>query len=349
MKNGKKIVVCAAQVPFVFGGAELMVDNLIAALDERGFEVEKAALPFKWYPYDTLRDNMLAWRLLDLDESNGTKIDLVIGTKFPSYGVRHDNKVVWLMHQYRQAYDLLHTQYSDLGASEPGLALRAEIMEYDRVALCESRARYAISQNVANRLKKFNDIDAQTLYQPPNNAHRFFGGDYGDYILSVGRLDALKRLPLLISALPHCSKNIRAVIAGRGPEMEPLVRLAKDLGVSDRVEFLGFVRDEDLFPLYANAFSVYFAPQDEDYGFITLEAFLSQRPVVTCDDAGGVLEFVSDGVNGFVARPEPESIGAAIERLWQDKGLCRRFGEGGRERVKDISWDNVVSALTQTL
>ena len=137
-------------------------------------------------------------------------------------------------------------------------------------------------------------MDALTLYHPPNNAEKFYSSCYGDYILSVGRLDPLKRIDLLIGALRHCSRGICATIAGRGPEMETLQKLAKALGVQDRVKFLGYVDDADLFELYANAFAVYFAPMDEDYGYITLEAFFAQKPVVTCQDAGGVLEFVSD-------------------------------------------------------
>ena len=55
----------------------------------------------------------LAWRLLDLSEVDGQRIDLVIATRFPSYLVKHPNKVVWLVHQLRQAYDLHGTRYSD--------------------------------------------------------------------------------------------------------------------------------------------------------------------------------------------------------------------------------------------
>ncbi len=348
-RNGKRICVCAAQVPFVKGGAEIMVDNLCTALEQHGFDVEKVALPYKWYPYDALRDNMLAWRMLDLFDANGTKIDLVIGTKFPSYGIRHPNKVVWLIHQYRQAYDLLETDYSDLGRNEKGIKLKKQVMDFDRITLGEACGRFAISDNVANRLKRYNGLDAKTLYHPPNNADRLYSSGYGGYILSVGRIDPLKRLDLLIHALRFCPKNIEAYIAGRGPETEKLEKLARALGVLDRVRFLGFVDDEELLKLYANAFAVYYAPLDEDYGYVTLEAYFAQKPVITCNDAGGVLEFVRNGFNGCVVETEPEQIGDAMGRLWQDKALCEKYGRNGRDMVSGINWDGVISALTRTL
>lgn len=348
-KNGKKICVLAAQVPFVRGGAEIMVDNLIGALRHRGFDVEKVALPYKWYPYDTLKDNMLAWRMLDLSETNGMDIDLVIGTKFPSYGARHTNKVVWLIHQYRQAYDLLETDYSDLGSNERGIALKKQVMDFDEITLGEASGLYAISNNVRDRLKRYNALQAETLYHPPNNADALHCTGYGDYILSVGRMDPLKRLDLLIHALRYCPKGIKAYIAGRGPQTQMLLKLAKTLGVMDRVRFLGYVDDDALRALYADAFAVYYAPLDEDYGYVALEAFYAQKPVVTCYDAGGVLEFVTDGVNGCVTQTEPEAIGAAIAKLWSDKALCQTYGRSGKNRVSAISWDNVVSTLTQTI
>lgn len=344
----KKIVVTAAQIPFVRGGAELLVEQLVKNLISRGYDTEIVTLPFKWYPENSLYDTLMAWRMLDLSESNGQKIDLVIGTKFPSYGVRHDNKVVWVIHQFRQAYDLYNTP-NGLASQQNGERIRENIKKYDRMALDEAKKLCSISKNVSGRLKQFNGIDSEPLYHPPALAGRYKSDEYGDYIVSVGRLDKLKRNELLIEALSHCDKSIKAKIAGKGPEMESLKKLAARLGVSDRVEFLGFVPDEDLIELYANAFAVFFAPVDEDYGYITLEAFLSNKPVVTCSDSGGVLEFVADSESGFVCSVSPEELGDRINKLYNDKKMCRKMGQLGYNVVKDISWDNVIDKLTQTL
>ncbi len=344
----KKILVLHANVPFETGGAELHVRALTAQLKSRGFEAELLQIPYKWYPKHTLYDNMLLWRMTDLSAASSEKVDLVIGTKFPSYGAVHPNKVVWLIHQYRQAYDLYDTP-SGLSRDPDGEEIRRTVMRYDQAALKEAKLLYANSKNVAGRLKEYNNISSEPLYHPPALAGRYQSGDFGDYILSVGRLDPLKRNSLLLQALSHCGKNVRAKIAGRGAEMEPLQKLAKKLGLEDRVDFLGFVPDEDLIRLYAGAFAVFFAPVDEDYGYITLEAFLSGKPVVTCVDSGGVLEFVQDGKSGYVCEVQPEMVAQAVQALFDDKEKGKQFGQAGFSVVKDISWDHVIDRLTATL
>lgn len=346
--NKKKICVLHAQVPFIRGGAEIMVENLTNELIKRNFDAELIQIPFKWYPENTLYDNMMLWRMLDLEEANGQKIDLVVATKFPSYGVKHPNKVVWLMHQYRQVYDLYSTG-TGLEQTPRGAFVKSNVTNFDTKVINEAQSVYSISQNVSNRLKHYNGIDSQPLYQPPALTGRYYSDTYGSYVVSVGRLDLLKRNNLLIQSLAYCNKSIDIKIAGKGPEMENLMQLAEKLGVSDRVEFLGFISDEDLLSLYANAFAVFFAPVDEDYGFITLEAFLSKKPVITCEDSGGVLEFVSHNENGLICSHNPKDIAEKINRLYENKENSKRLGLNGYDRVKNITWDNVIDKLTRTL
>src|SRR4029078_515854 len=114
-----RIVICATQVPFAYGGAEMLGDSLRDELRARDFEVDVAAIPFTWPTRVELLKGSLAWRLVNLEEAGGKRIDRVIATRFPSYLVKHPNKVVWLIHQLRQAYDLLGTPYSDFA---PGAA-----------------------------------------------------------------------------------------------------------------------------------------------------------------------------------------------------------------------------------
>ncbi len=343
----KKILICNAQIPFVRGGAEIMIENLSRQLKMREYQVDVVQLPFRWYPPEKVIDSALAWRMIDVEECNGFKVDLLIATKFPSYVVEHSNKVTWLMHQHRRAYDLYGTEYTDLHGKE-GEKIRKMIVDMDNKTIPESKKIYSISQTVADRLDKYNGLQAECLYQPPKDAEKFYCGEYEDYILSVGRLDELKRLDLLIKALKYCDKKIKAYIAGTGKERENLERLAVEEGVADRVKFLGFVPDEEVFSLYANAFSVFFAPKDEDYGFITLEAFLAHKPVITCSDSGGVLEFVQNDVSGYICT-SPETIGAAIQKTWSDKGRCKVMGDAGYEVVRPVTWDNVIEKLTCTL
>lgn len=346
----KRICVLSAQVPFMKGGAELMVDALTKQLRIRGYDAELIQLPFKWYPCNDLLDSTMIWKLLDLSEANGEKIDLVIATKFPTYLIEHKNKVLWLMHQHRVAYDLYdNKQYAGLRYMENGEHTKHILEDIDTKSINSFNSRYTISKNVADRLKKYNGIDSTPLYHPPALVGRYYCNQYEDYIISVGRLDAIKRNDMLIRSLPLLDKNIKVYIAGKGTELEKLQQLASELKVEDRVNFLGFVNDEDLLKLYANAFAVYFAPIDEDYGYITLEAFLSKKPVITCNDSGGVLEFVRNEENGYICETNIESIAENINQLYYKKELCKEFGNSGYEKVKAYSWDTVIEQLTKTL
>lgn len=346
----KKIAVLHSQVPFARGGAEIMVENLTRELRQRGYQAEIVALPFKWYPINCLLDSYLLWRTLDLTESNGQKIDLVIATKVPSFMAPHPNKVTWLMHQYRAAYDLRdNVPAGGLYTLPGGRDVQARIRTMDNLGVGESKLAYSISGNVSQRLKMFNGLDATPLYHPPALAGRYETGEFGDYILSVGRLEQNKRVDLLIRALPYCDSHIQVKIAGRGPQMEEFKALAEELGVADRVSMLGFVPDEDVIKLYAGALGVCYPPLDEDYGYVTLEAFLSGKPVLTCRDSGGVLEFARDGENSYVADFDPQQMGACFDKLYRDKRRAKEMGQAGYELVKDISWDDVIDKLTQTI
>jgi len=340
------ILICSAQIPFIRGGAEMLSEGLNEALNRAGHRAEIVSLPFQWQPHSELFKSALAWRLLDLKTANGVKVDRIIATKFPSYAAQHPHKVVWLVHQYRQAYDWYGTPLSEFTASPQDQKTRQQLTELDQRTLGEAQARFAISRNVASRLKRFNALDATPLYPPPRLTGKFYTGDYGDYVLYVGRLDRAKRIDLLVRALAKTNRG-RVIIAGTGPEEQNLRALAQTLGVGSRVEFPGFVEDARVLELYANARAVFYTPVDEDYGFVAVEALMAARPVITTDDAGGVLEFIANGNNGWVTRPDPNEIAAALSRAFEDAAACRVLGERGREQVRGITWDRVVERLTQ--
>jgi glycosyltransferase involved in cell wall biosynthesis len=345
----KRICICANRVPFAYGGAEMLVESLRDQLATRGHEVEVVALPFSWSSRVQLLKSALAWRLIDLTAAGGRKIDLVIATRFPSYAVKHPHKVVWLVHQMRQVYDLLGTPYSDFAASEPRDARVIEMVRaMDRRTLAEARAIYTISGNVAERLKRYNDLPAQVLYPPPRLDGLYHPGPPGDYVFAAGRLDRLKRFDLLIRALPYTESAIRCKIAGTGPEQEALAALVQRLGLADRVDLLGWVDDRAMVEHFASCLAVFYAPYDEDYGYVTVEAFKSGKPVVTAADSGGVLEFVEDGRNGFVCPPDdPRALAARLDALYRDRERAARLGEAGRRKVEGIGWDAVVGRLVE--
>jgi glycosyltransferase involved in cell wall biosynthesis len=340
-----RIIVAQAQVPFVQGGAELHVRSLVEQLRRRGYDAEKVAIPFNAQAKADLLAQAAAWRLLDLSSSNGQAIDILIATRFPTYFARHPRKVAWVVHQHRAAYELAGTVYSDFGHAEADVGLRQRLMELDRRMLGECRRVFTISQNITNRLARFNGVSAQTLYHPPPLADRLRAGRYGDYILVVGRIESVKRPELAIQAMSHVPRPTRLLLVGEGSHRGRAERAAADAGVSDRVIFVGPASGDELVKLYADAIAVMYVPFDEDYGYVTLEAFLSEKPVITASDSGGTLEFVIDGENGSVCPPDPEALGRAAARLAADKHLAARLGRAGCARARTITWDGVVEQL----
>jgi glycosyltransferase involved in cell wall biosynthesis len=341
----QRIVVADAQVPFVQGGAELHVRALVDVLRRRGYDADLVSLPFRAQPKEELLAQAAAWRLLDLSSANAQPIDLLIATRFPTYFARHPRKVAWVIHQHRAAYELCGTEFSDFRHAEGDVGLRKRLFELDARMLGECRHVFANSRNTAQRLRTFNGVPAEGLYHPPLIADRLRSGPYGDYVLVVGRLERVKRVDLAIRAMAHAPRTLSIVVAGDGSERASIERIAIECGVHDRVTILGHIGGDELVSLYAGALAVIYAPFDEDYGYVTLEAFLSSKPVVTCSDSGGTLEFVVDGENGFVCAPAPESIGAAVSTLAADRTLAARLGAAGLARAKPITWDGVVERL----
>ena len=336
-----RVAVCAPQVPFVRGGAELTAENLVTAFRRRGHEAELVTIPFKWYPGTRVLDQAFLWRLVDLTESDGHPIDRVIATKFPAYCVRHPNKVAWALHGFRQAYDYDRTALGQFSESPEDRATRRAIERLDTVALGEARRVFATSRNVADRLQRFNGIEAEILPAPPQSlAYRT--ADSEGFVLSVNRLDRAKRIDLLIEAA-QAEPSLRIVIAGDGPDRARLEQLASRL--NGQIEFAGRVDDEQLADLYARCLAVYYAPVDEDFGMVPYEAFLSSKPVLTTTDAGGPLEIVHDHRSGLVVRPEPAELARAAAYLSTHVDEAKAWGLAGKALAERVTWDACVDAL----
>jgi glycosyltransferase involved in cell wall biosynthesis len=343
----RNVLICTTQVPFVSGGAEAHVAGLAAAFRREGFDAEVVALPFKWYPPAEIVNNVLAWRLLDLTESNGVPVDLVVGMKFPAYCAEHPRKVLWIIHQHRSAYNLSGTPFDDLLTHPEGPRVRTLIRRCDEQFIPEARKVFANSKEVAARLLRYNNIESEPLYHPPPRAAQLFSADTGDYVFYPSRVETQKRQSLLVEAMRYTKTNVRAVITGRGPALDECRALAKEFRVADRVELRGFVEESELLSLYANALAVCYLPFDEDYGYVALEAMYAARALVVARDGGGATEFVADGENGFVVEPDARALAARLDELHRDRDLARRLGARGREKVDalNLSWPNVVERL----
>jgi glycosyltransferase involved in cell wall biosynthesis len=278
----------------------------------------------------------------------GRRIEQVISFRYPSYAVRHERHVCWLNHTMREYYDLWPRLIAGLGR-------KGRLKESVRRRIIHAADRYLLSRNVTKllaqshtiqkRLAVLEGVRSSVLYPPPpQRAYRCDA--YGDYLFAVSRLTPLKRFDLLIDALAQPeAAGVRCVIAGEGEEESRLRAMIAERGLEPRVRLVGGVDSAQLVEQLARCRAVWFAPYDEDYGFVTVEAFASRKPVVTCTDSGGPAELVKDGVNGCVASPDPRSVAAAIARVMQDASAAERMGQAGAAFAASLTWDRALREL----
>lgn len=342
-----RIAIATVQVPFISGGAELMTLGLMSALRDFGHQVESVSMPFRFGPQSAVRASMDVWKAQDFTRFDCGRVDEVIALKFPAFYLQHERKKVWLMHQHRSVYELFDTQYGDRSEDSESIALRHEILASDTAALREAAGVFTISRTVSDRLLAYNGIKSTPLYQPPPHAEKFFAGDMFPYVFCPSRIESLKRQELLVRAMTHVKAPVMAVIAGNGGQLDSLMRLTHSLNVTHKVKFVGRPDHDAMVKYYRNCLAVFFGPLHEDYGFVTLEAMLSSKAVITCTDSGGPTEFVRHDETGHVVEPTPSAVADSIDSLWSDRKAARRLGHDGR-RLYDtlgISWHRVVSSL----
>jgi glycosyltransferase involved in cell wall biosynthesis len=351
-----RILVLGVKVPFTHGGQEVLVATLVKQLRAHGHEADTVELPYNPLPKQNLVTQVAMWRSLDLENVCGQKVDLVIATKFPSYYARHPKKSVWLVHQLRSIYDLYGGQYSDIGDDPRDEAMRRLLMDGDTKVLGECAYRSAISKNVAERLQMYNGLSADVLYPPLPLGDSYRCEKAEPYVLSVGRICRIKRLDLMINALALVPE-VTLKVVGVSDEPDAMVYFQNEIrkhGLADRVKFLGRVSDEQLVDLYARALGIFYAPFNEDYGYVTLEAMASGKPLVTAKDSGGTLEFVRHEQNGLVVDPNPHAIAEAFNRLTSDPAFAQRIGAAGRSYIERsgmlrAGWDQVIDGLLSPL
>ncbi len=343
------VLIASVQVPFTRGGAEVLVDGLQREFKSKGHLVDTVLLPFSAQPKEVLLQQVALWRALDLRVFGGKKIDLVVCTKFPSYLVSHPCKISWLVHQHRQMYDLYGTRFGDFNTGVEDETLRRMLLRADKLGLEECKAVFTISSNVSSRLKRYLDIESTVLMPPLPLGTRYHHALPEQYILSVGRICSIKRIDLMIRAMAKVDGRMQLKIVGIADEPAIAEYLQSEINkhhLWDRVQFMGRVSDEELLGLYARAFTVFYAPYDEDYGLVTLEALASGKPVIACVDSGGVLEFVHDEENGLVVEPDEQAISQAINRLIGDQPLYDRLSRDAKKIPLTASWDEIIEKMT---
>ena len=341
-----RVAVCTSDVPFTPGGARNLVDWLAGHLREAGHDVESVALPFADSP-ELLFRQMAAYRWIDLESA-----DRIICVRPPSHLIPHPNKVVWFIHHLRPFYDLWDSRYRGFPDDLRHRGIRTALHEVDTAALREARRVFANSRVVADRLRRFNGIDSEILYPPLMAPERFRSTGANDEIITVGRIEHHKRQHLLVQALRHTKTPVTLRICGRGTGSlyaDELRAVIGHEGVEDRVRFEDrWISEPEKIDLLGASLAAAYVPLDEDsYGYATLEAAHSSKAILTTTDAGGVLEFVTDGVNGLVVEPTPTALGDAMDRLYLAREGTRRMGESALARVAElgIAWGRVTERL----
>lgn len=346
-RTKKRICVVTSFVPFIHGGNEILAESLAKKLKDSGYESWVAYVPQN--PFGKQISAYISARFTDLEFKDcKNEIDQVISLKFPAYAVRHKNHVCWLSHRMREYYDLWDEFYAGL----PSISYKVKekirrfaIQRLDNHFLKGIKKIYSQSENTRARLKKWGGIEAEVVYPPPRDMN-YHVGPYENFLLSVSRLTRYKRHNLFIDAFKFIKdRDVKGYIIGEGEEREDLEKRIKRANLKERVFLLGYLDDKKLEEYYSRSLAVFFGPYDEDYGFVAIEAMKFGRPVITCTDSGGPLEFVKEGETGFVVRPDPREISERIENLLSKEGLAKDLGEKALERVKDITWDKAIERL----
>jgi glycosyltransferase involved in cell wall biosynthesis len=340
-----RIAVITSSPPMAEGGHMVIARELTRALRESGHDAHILVTPQNRFGQQA--SAYLATWLTDVTSSEGRPIDQVISLRWPSYAVRHPHHVCWLNHTMREYYDLWETFSAPLS---PQARLKERVRKTfihaaDRYLLTHLSKLYVQSRTVQQRIAAWQSLRSTVLY-PPAPQRDYRCERYGSTFLFVSRLTRLKRADLLVRALATPAANsIRLVIAGEGEERVPLEALASELGVAGRITFAGRLSDDQLLEQLATCRAVCFPPFQEDYGFVTVEAFASRKAVITCRDSGGPAELVRDGVNGLVCEPQPDVLGRAMRRLVDDEPLAERLGAAAFDTGAKLTWPETVRQL----
>ena len=342
-----RVAVVTSTPPLAEGGHMVIARSLARALNEHGHEAGVITTPQN--RFGRLASSYIATWFTDVGRTgDGKPVDQVISLRYPSYAVRHPRHVCWLNHTLREYYDLWQNWCQTLpphSRMKEGVR-RAATHKVDKYLLTRNVTKLFVqSRTIQKRLERWGNIPSEVLYPPaPQRAYRNDG--YGDYLFVVSRLTKLKRIDLIIRALARPeAAGVRCLIGGDGEDRPLLEQLIKEEKLDNRVTLLGRLGDDELVDHLAKCRAVAFTPYDEDYGFVTIEAFSASKPVVTCADSGGPAELVRDGKNGFIADPNPIAVASAIAGVMKQEGAARALGSAAAADAARITWAGAVSKL----
>jgi glycosyltransferase involved in cell wall biosynthesis len=331
--------------PYVRGGAEILVDDLAEQLQIRGHDVTVFRFPF---PYDfgkPLLHTIEAAKLLNFDD-----YDKVISFKFPAYCIEHKSMVIWMFHQFRQVYDLWNTQYGLMDTPQ-NRVLKDVVVNADR-SILKAEHVFTIAKEVSNRLIKFSHVDSKVIPHSPKNIESYRNCGTGDFIFCPSRITALKRQLLAVEALKYTKTDVKLIIAGICEDdayNESILKTIHENRLEDRVRYENrWISDEEKNHWLSTSLSIiYLAYNEDSCGLVSMEAFYSRKPVITCEDSGGILELVDDHKTGYICQPNPQDLACAMDELYNDKKGAERMGFAAYEEIirRDITWDATIGKL----
>jgi glycosyltransferase involved in cell wall biosynthesis len=342
-----KVLIVNNMAPFAWGGAEELATHLQRNLIISGHKAEILRIPFQWEPAKRIPSQMLMVRAFEL-----INVDHVIALKFPAYLIRHPKKTLWLLHQYRQAYDLFDVGQTNLAPGPEGNELRLLIRHADSETFAESRNIFTNSGVTLQRLRKYNGFDAKVLLPPVNDPELFPGGEPGDYIFAGGRINGMKRQHLLLEAMALTDVRVKLLIAG--PPDSPsdadfLKETVERLGLADRVRLDLRFLPRAIYANYLNeAIAVAYLPYDEDsLGYVAMEGATAAKALITTSDSGGILSLAKNEETGWVAQPHPYDLARVMKAAIANSERTKMYGQSARalwESMK-VSWPETVEVL----
>ena len=341
-----KVALVNTLTPYVRGGAEIVAEDLAEQLNVFGHEAQLFRIPFP-LSFDTrVMDSLLAARMLHFDD-----YDRVIAFKFPAYSVKHPAKVIWMFHQFRQIYELADTELR-IPNTPQGNWMTERIHAADNVYISEARHVFTIAQESHDRLKQYNGIESEILRTPLKDISVFRHGKTGDYIFCASRIDRLKRQDMAVQAMKYTKSGVKLIIAGQCPDkelMEEMRAYIRENGLEQKVLIRDeWITEEEKIDYIANCLGVIYIPFKEDSsGIVTMEAQYSGKPVITCLDSGGTTEFVQDGETGYVTKPTPRGLAAAMDMLYEERLAAEKMGHTGYDEImgRNMTWENTIRRL----
>lgn len=341
-----RVAIVTVQLAYIYGGAEVLANSLNTEMKKRNIDSTIISFPFSAASFDQFLNSMITSRMIDLNYNDSGPIDIIIPLKFPAYYVQHHNKRMWLCHQHKIAYELWNYKGNIMKTYNEPEKIRELVIEHDNLYINECRKKYTIAKTPADRLKKYNNIYADVLYPPPENLDKLHFSEIGDFIFYPSRINPLKRQELLIESAKYLKSNVKIIIAGNG-DNDRLKQIVNRYNLQNRVIIKGFISNDEKIELYSKCLAVYFGTQEEDYGYVTPEAFYSGKMCIIHDDAGGPLEFVDNNDTGYVIKPNAELLAEKIDYLYKNKHIAADYGKNALNKIKNmnLNWDEVINNL----